>query len=63
MLHTGSHASDTARVPIGDVLIKCCSQIEHCENERDWERVGIHFKQFIFDDEDFFRLKKKEKEE
>ena len=53
MLRTGTHVRDTFRVPIGDVLIKCCSLFEHCENER----VGKEFvsiQQFIFVDEDFF---------
>ena len=42
MLRTGIHVRDTPRVPIGDVLIKCCSVTEHCDNERGWERVCIH---------------------
>ena len=42
MLCTVRHVRDTPRVPIGDVLIKCCSVAEHCDNERGWERVGIH---------------------
>ena len=42
MLCTVRHGRDTPRVPIGDVLIKCCSVTEHCDNERGWERVGIH---------------------
>ena len=42
MVRTPIHASDTPRVPIGDVLIKCCSSIEHCANEWGWERVCIH---------------------
>ena len=42
MLRTALHVSDTLRVPIGDVLIKCFSVTEHCENERGWERVCIH---------------------
>jgi len=42
MVRTTSHGYDTPRVPIGDVLIKCCSPKEHCDNERGWERVGIH---------------------
>ena len=59
MVRTAMHGRDTPRVPIGDVLIKRCSLPEHCDNERGWERVGIHF---IFVDEDlFFRLKKKKK--
>ena len=42
MLRTLIHVRDTPRVPIGDVLIKCCSVTEHCDNERGWERVCIH---------------------
>ena len=42
MLCTELHVRDTPRVPIGDVLIKCWSLIEHCDNERGWERVCIH---------------------
>ena len=42
MLRTVNHGRDTPRVPIGDVLIKCFSSIEHCDNERGWERVCIH---------------------
>ena len=59
MLCTLRHGRDTFRVPIGDVLIKCCI-IEHCENER----VGKEFvsiQQFIFCWWRFFKLEKKRK--
>ena len=52
-LRTLRHVRDTSRVPIGDVLIKCCSLIEHCDNERGWERVCIHSNNSFFVDEDF----------
>ena len=42
ILRTVKHVRDTPRVPIGDVLIKCFSVIEHCDNERGWETVCIH---------------------
>ena len=39
MLCTLRHGCDTPRVPIGDVLIKCCSKPEHCDNERGWKEL------------------------
>ena len=41
MLRTISHGRDTFRVPIGDVLIKCCSLLEHSTHGRDTFRVPI----------------------
>ena len=61
MLYTLIHVRDTLRVPTGDVLIKCSSLIEHCENERGWGKSLYPFKQFIVVEEDLFSLKEKEK--
>ena len=59
MVRTVLHVGDASRVPIGDVLIKCWSAIEHCDNKRTgWERfVSIQQKWIV--DEDFNWKKKK----
>ena len=52
MLRTAIHGRDTSRVPTGDVLIKCCSLIEHCDNERVGKEL-VSIQQLIFVDEEF----------